>query len=135
MQFEAPIYPEEGIENFKRDMIYNEEFIQNCKNEICPLYIAFDGDNMVGVGAMRKNRTHISLLFVKQEYQRNGIASELVRALINDSKAHIEELSEITVNASPYGLPFYYKIGFKPLDDEQLTNGIRYTPMKLRIVE
>ncbi len=38
---------------------------------------------------------------------------------------------QITVNASPYAVPVYEKLGFQAVDDEQLTDGIRYTPMTL----
>ena len=36
----------------------------------------------------------------------------------------------ITLNSSPYGKPFYLFLGFIPTDDEQIVNGIRFTPMK-----
>ena len=36
----------------------------------------------------------------------------------------------ITLNSSPYGLPFYKVIGFVPTDEEKTVNGIRFTPMK-----
>ena len=36
----------------------------------------------------------------------------------------------ITLNSSPYGLPFYKAIGFVQTDEEKTVNGIRFTPMK-----
>jgi predicted GNAT family N-acyltransferase len=36
----------------------------------------------------------------------------------------------ITVNSSPYGVPFYHALGFEDSDKEQTVNGIRFTPMK-----
>ena len=38
----------------------------------------------------------------------------------------------ITLNSSPYGLPFYQALGFLPTDQEQIVNGIRFTPMEYR---
>ena len=35
-----------------------------------------------------------------------------------------------TVNSSPYAVEVYRHLGFVPTDTEQLTNGIRYTPMR-----
>ncbi len=35
-----------------------------------------------------------------------------------------------TVNSSPYAVEIYRRLGFAPTDHEQITNGIRYTPMK-----
>ena len=36
----------------------------------------------------------------------------------------------ITLNSSPYGLPFYQSLGFHETDTEQTVNGIQFTPMK-----
>ena len=36
----------------------------------------------------------------------------------------------ITVNSSPYAVPVYHKLGFVDTDTEQLSDGMRYTPMK-----
>ena len=36
----------------------------------------------------------------------------------------------ITLDSSPYGIPFYKAIGFVPTDEEKTVNGIRFTPMK-----
>lgn len=36
----------------------------------------------------------------------------------------------ITVNSSPYAVPVYHKLGFVDMDVEQISDGMRYTPMK-----
>jgi len=36
----------------------------------------------------------------------------------------------ITVNSSPYAAKIYRKLGFVDMDAEQMTNGIRYVPMR-----
>ena len=36
----------------------------------------------------------------------------------------------ITVNSSPYAVPVYHKLGFVDTDTEQLSDGMRYIPMK-----
>ena len=36
----------------------------------------------------------------------------------------------ITVNSSPYAVPVYHKLGFVDTDVEQISDGMRYTPMK-----
>ena len=43
------------------------------------------------------------------------------------------DLSEITVNAAPYAVGFYHKIGFIDLEKEKTTDGIRYTPMIIHL--
>ena len=42
-------------------------------------------------------------------------------------------IKRVTVNASPYGVGFYHKLGFRDLKPEQESEGIRYTPMELYV--
>ena len=130
MQFEAPEYPPEGVETFKKDIVENPEYLENAKQGICPVYGAFDGDKIVALMGMRSNKTHINLVFTKKEYHRRGIARAIFRYLLEDRLAEDPSLEELTLNSSPYGLPFYLSIGFIPLSEELEMNGIRYTPMK-----
>jgi GNAT superfamily N-acetyltransferase len=130
MQFEAPEYPPEGVETFKKDIVENPEYLENARQGICPIYGAFDGDKIVALMGMRSNRTHINLVFTKKEYHRRGIARAIFQYLLNDVLQENPALEALTLNSSPYGLPFYLAIGFIPLSGEQEMNGIRYTPMK-----
>lgn len=130
MQFEAPDYKPEGVTTFKRDIIENKEFINDCRQEICPIYAAFDGDRIVGIIGMRSNRTHINLVFTKKEYHHQGIATAIFNFLLEDVLCENPSLTEITLNSSPYGKGFYLHIGFIPLSEEKETDGIRFTPMK-----
>lgn len=130
MQFEAPVYDPSGIETFKRDIVENSTFIDNVKNGLCPIYAAFDNDKMVALIGMRSNKTHINLVFTKKEYHRKGIATAIFNYLLKDLLKENPLLKEITLNSSPYGLPFYISLGFIPLSEEQEINGIRFTPMK-----
>ena len=41
--------------------------------------------------------------------------------------------TSVTVNASPYAVGFYHKMGFEDTDIQQLVSGILYTPMILYI--
>lgn len=129
MQFEAPDYRPEGVETFKRDIIENEAFIADCKQGICPIFGAFDGNKLIGIIGMR-SKTHINLVFVKGEYHRQGVATAIFRFLLNDILHENSDLNEITLNSSPYGKPFYLHIGFVPLSDEKEIDGIKFTPMK-----
>ena len=130
MQFEAPEYPPEGVETFKKDIVENPEYLENARQGICPIYGAFDRDKIVALMGMRSNRTHINLVFTKKEYHKRGIARAIFQYLLNDVLQENPALEALTLNSSPYGLPFYLAIGFIPLSGEQEMNGIRYTPMK-----
>lgn len=130
MQFEAPDYDPLGVDTFKKDIVENPEFIENAKQGICPIYGAFDGDKMVALIGMRSSKTHINLVFTKKEYHRRGIARAIFHYLLEDILKENPSLEVLTLNSSPYGLPFYLKIGFEALSEEQEINGIRFTPMR-----
>lgn len=130
MQFEAPDYDPLGIDTFKNDIVENPEYLKMAKLGMCPIYGAFDGDRMVAIIGMRSSKTHINLVFTKKEYHRRGIAKSIFNYLLNDLLSENPLLEELTLNSSPYGLPFYLAIGFIPLSEEQEINGIRFTPMK-----
>ena len=87
-------------------------------------YGAFDNDELVGTLAMR-DVNHISLFFVKESYHRKGIGKKLFETMKNDYDKH-----DFTVNSSPYAVEIYERLGFQKTDCEQITNGIRYTPMR-----
>ena len=44
----------------------------------------------------------------------------------------LTELQEtrVTVNASPYGVEFYHRLGFRDLRPQEKRDGIIYTPME-----
>lgn len=132
MEFEAPDYKPEGVETFKR-FISDEKLIQSFKSKTSPLYAAFDNGKIIGLIGMRENKTHINLVFVKKEYHRKGIATGIFRYLLSDLRRENPALSEITLNSSPYGLPFYLRLGFEPQSEELEEDGIRYTPMKFLV--
>ena len=58
-------------------------------------------------------------------YHRRGIGTQMSRRSLEDYPNEA-----ITLNSSPYGLPFYKAIGFVPTDEEKTVNGNRFTPMK-----
>lgn len=130
MQFEAPDYGSKGVETFRRDIVENESFIANCKQGICPIYAAFDGEKIIGLIGMRSDRTHINLVFTKKEYHRQGVATAIFRVLLEDLRKENPPLKELTLNASPYGKGFYLHLGWIPLSEEREVDGIRFTPMK-----
>lgn len=121
LQFEAPDYSEEGVKSF-RDFIENQEIIKTLE-----FWGAYDGEELKGVIATKESRRHICCFFVKARYQRQGIGRKLWDFL-RENSPH----KAITVNSSPYAVPFYHKLGFVDTDTERLSDGIRYTPMEFR---
>ena len=129
MVFEAPEYEPEGVKNFHA-FVKGKELKQLFILGEYDAYGAFIDGIMVGVLGVRK-RNHVSLLFVDSEYHRMGVASALLRLTFKEAKAR--GIEEMTVNSSPYAVGFYHKIGFHDTDTEQKMDGIRYTPMKIRL--
>ena len=117
-QFEAPEYSAEGVENF-RSTINDPDFSRRIR-----CYGAYDGQKLVGMIATRNEGTHITLFFVDEAYHRQGIGRRLFEAVL----AKVPSAC-ITVNSSPYAVEVYRRMGFAATKPEQLTDGIRYTPM------
>lgn len=130
MQFEAPDYPPAGVETFKRDIVENPEYLEKARQGACPIYGAFDRGKLVALMGMRSSKTHINLVFTRKEYHRKGIARAIFRYLLEDVQKENPTLEALSLNSSPYGLPFYLAVGFEPLGGEQEINGIRFTPMR-----
>ena len=118
LEYEAPDYTEEGINEFKKtidDMFWVKER---------EFYGAYDNNKILGVIAT-KDITHIALFFVDGKYHKQGIG----RMLYNK----VEELNNkgfFTVNSSPYAHEVYKHLDFIDTDVEQCINGLRFYPMK-----
>ena len=119
LEFEAPDYSDEGVETF-HDFISNENLFENVE-----FFGAFEDNDLRGVIASRNERGHICCFFVHSSYQKQGIDRCLWEYLKNNSNT-----TAVTVNSSPFAVPVYHKLGFVDTDIEQLTDGMRYTPMR-----
>lgn len=130
-EFEGGDYTQEGINEFKRYI--DPEFLANraAGGTLFVLCCKSEGE-IVGVIAVRDD-CHISLLFVRKEDQRKGIARELVAMALRTCCRVNPRLREITVNSSRYAVDIYERLGFERNGTEQEKNGIRFTPMRLPI--
>lgn len=127
LRFEADCYTAEGVRNFEdfiTDTTLHNMFIMG----VYQMFVALDDKKIVGMITLR-NASHISLLFVDEEYHRRGIGSALIAYL---QKYLLSEMGveKVTVNAAPYGVDFYHKLGFKDIRPEEAKDGIKYTPME-----
>ncbi|MBQ9197514.1 MAG: GNAT family N-acetyltransferase [Clostridia bacterium] len=118
--YESPDYAPEGTEEFRKTL-QNEAYLAGIR-----YYGAFDGDHLVGLIGIREETRHICFFFVDGAYHRQGIGTKLFQLIRKNYPG------KITLNSSPYGLPFYKALGFTPTDSEQTVNGIRYTPMEYK---
>ena len=118
LQYDAPDFLPEGIRAFRASIS------DNAYIHALDMWGAYLGGELVGVIAMRSSSGHIALLFVDGAYHRQGIG----RALFEAARAHSTGPS-ISVNASPYAVKVYLRLGFIPVGPQQYADGVRYTPM------
>lgn len=123
--FEAPEYPPEGIEAFRRFIEPGAWGELVHKNQL-RLWGYFCGGLLTGVGAVKGN-CHISLLFVRGAWHRTGCGSALMREML--CWCARQGAKRVTVNAAPAAVGFYKKMGFVPQQEEQMADGIRFMPM------
>ena len=117
-EYESPVYSAEGTEEFRK-RINDREYLSGVE-----YYGTHDCGRLIGILGIRPDTMHISFFFVDGAYHRRGIGTRLFR--------YLEGLypgSRITLNSSPYGIPFYKALGFEPSGEEKNVNGIRFTPM------
>lgn len=118
LEYEAPDYSEEGIEEFKKSI--NDMDWVNARE----FYGAFNKNQLLGVIAT-KDISHIALFFVDGKYQKQGIGRKLYNKVeLLNNKGYF------TVNSSPYAHEIYKHLGFIDTDVEQCINGLRFYPMK-----
>ena len=130
-EFEAPYYSEEGIASFYKFIDINN-MSEQYSNGSLYFYGCFVNDIIVGMIAV-KDFVHISLLFVDKQYHRQGIAKKLFNVVLKLCMEKNPSLDAITVNSSPYAVEVYHKFGFSDISSEQVVDGIRFVPMKLKL--
>lgn len=128
LEFEGDVYRPEGVRSFE-DFITDSGLKRMFIMGTYQIMAAFSGGRMVGMISLR-NQIHISLLFVDEHYHRRGIGRALIRSLASYVREQNGQ-KRLTVNASPYGVGFYHRLGFQDLGPEKQQDGIIFTPMIL----
>lgn len=127
LKYEGKDYTEEGIRNFF-DFITDDDLYTAFLKGDYQMMVAVDGSRVIGAGTIR-NKNHLSLLFVDEEYQRKGIGKAILNGLCRYLK---EEEGErcMSLKAAPYAVEFYHKLGFYIVKPEEEYSGIRVTAME-----
>ena len=71
LKFEGNDYTREGIRNFFK-FITDEDLLEAFRRGEYLMLVALDGNRIIGAGSVR-DRNHLSLLFVDEEYHRQGV--------------------------------------------------------------
>ncbi len=127
LKFEGNDYTEEGIRNFF-DFITDVNLYKSFLKGDYQLMVAVDGEKIVGAGSVR-NRNHLSLLFVDENYHRRGVGRALMDGLCDYLRMEEGE-HYMSLKAAPYAVNFYRKLGFRAVTEEQEYSGIRVTSME-----
>lgn len=120
LQYEAPSYSERGVESFQTAVLEDEGYQKSLI-----IYGAYEGDELLGMIAMRNGGNHVALFFVEGAYQGRGIGRALFEHAARESAARF-----ITVHSGLYAVEIYHRLGFVDTAPEQETDGIRYVPMQ-----
>ena len=127
LKYESVEYGEEGIRSFA-EFVTDEALKKMFLIGEYLLFVALDGEKIVGLISLRSGN-HISLLFVDDKYHRKGIGSALIKCL-QEHLLKNTRYEKMTVFASPYGIPFYHKVGFRDTGKQTKREGIIFTPME-----
>ena len=91
-------------------------------------YLAEDGQELAGVGAMRLH-AHLYYLFVAKPCQGRGLA-RLLWSQMKDESLALGHQGRFTVNASNYSVRVYEKLGFRRTEPMKEHDGVIYNPME-----
>lgn len=125
LKYEAPEYGDEGTKHFL-DFISDEKMFKMFTVGEYKLAVAKDGEIIVGIVSLR-NGNHVSLLFVDEAYHKKGIGRKLL-AYAQSEFLHPSDC-RLSVNAAPYAIDFYKKVGFTGNMELQKADGITFLPM------
>lgn len=122
----APCFSGDGIAEFRK--YANPEALAERAEDGHVILVAEMDYEPVGMIEIRQEE-HICFFFVGKQHQGKGIGTGLLKEAIILSNGP----KFMTVNASPNSVRIYEQLGFEATDEEQETNGIRYTPMRLSL--
>ena len=109
-----------SIENEKRwrDILTNQFVL-----------VAQDREKIVGFCTL-DNGNYIDLLYIHQNYQRQGIAHKLYSDI--EKEARRQRQTELTSDVSKTARPFFEKVGFKMLKEQSISlKGVELTNYKM----
>lgn len=121
--FVGPDYSQEGVDTFY-EFVDSMNIVDRLCNQMHKVLVAKDKEQQEIIGIIEtRDNSHICLLFVDPKYHKQGIAKQLFAEAFNNLG------EELTVNASPYAVPIYERLGFCKVSRELVKNGITYIPM------
>ena len=132
-EFVAIDYSEQGNNTFQ-DYLKNkyEEFSADLETGHKKAWGYYQDGKIIGVIATR-DISHIALMFVDKHHHRKGIARQLFDTVLEELKGN-SEVTQITVNSSPYAAVAYERLGFVKTGKQQEKDGIIFIPMARSLI-
>ncbi len=96
------------------------------------MFVAEQGGEIVGVLEVRQHN-HVSLLVVDRRFFGRGVARDLLTRGVAHCLEGNPDLERITVHSSRYAVDVYKRLGFEPVGEELEIDGIRFTPLAMKI--
>ena len=127
LKYEGKDYTEEGIRNFFEFITDDALYVSFLKGDY-QMMVALDNDRVIGAASVR-SCNHLSLLFVDEEYHYRGVGRTLMNRMCDYLKKEAGE-KYMSLNAAPYAVNFYRKLGFRAVRPEGVYSGIRVTSME-----
>ena len=127
-EFVAVDYAEQGRNTFEAYLQCKlEEVSAALKSGDKEMWAYCREDKILGVIATQ-GASHISLMFVDKQHHRQGIARKLFD-VVRDELGKNKNITQITVNSSPYAVKVYEHLGFTKTGEQQEKDGIIFIPM------
>jgi dihydrofolate synthase/folylpolyglutamate synthase len=121
-EFVAPHYSRRGRTEFIRSSTPEKIVLHE-------VFVAEDTGSLELVGMLLLERSsHITMLFVKKEYQRKGVGKQLIEHI--EHVCRTRSIGRLTVNAAPNAIDAYRAYRFEVAGSEKKEHGVLYTPME-----
>jgi GNAT superfamily N-acetyltransferase len=129
-KFVAPDLTDEGVQEIRGFVAPDQ--IQERIAAGRFILVAQAGTTIAGMIEMR-DFSHVTLLFVDEKFQRQGIARELLRRAVDMARKKKPSLTAITVASSSFAVEAYQRLGFESNGPEFTKNGVTAYPMILNV--
>ena len=127
-EFVAVDYAEQGRNTFQSHLKDKLQEVSGAlKSGDKKMWAYYKDDEILGVIATQRT-SHISLMFVDKQYHRQGLARQLLNVVLDELKKNTD-LTQITVNSSPYAVKAYEHLGFVKTGGQEEKEGITFIPM------
>jgi predicted GNAT family N-acyltransferase len=131
--FEEFVRPDLNDEGWAQLLEYvDEDAVRNRAENDHVIFVADLEGVIAGLIEVRMGK-HISLLVVERSHFGKGIARRLIEKGIEYCRKTNAELEAVTVHSSRYAIDVYRRFGFEPVGEEMVVDGIRFTPMSVRV--